>query len=74
MKPDPAAHVVDEVVDPGTRRVLLKFDDGTFEATRWPASRFNLASAVWWPDTRPAAGTEMIDDCVAPFWLHRRKS
>jgi hypothetical protein len=22
--------------------VLLKFDDGTFEATRWPASRFRL--------------------------------
>jgi hypothetical protein len=46
MKPDPAAHVVDEVVDPGTRRVLLKFDDGTFEATRWPASRFRLPGYV----------------------------
>ena len=42
----PEARVVDEVVDPGTRRVLLKFDDGTFEATRWPASRFKLPGYV----------------------------
>jgi hypothetical protein len=41
-KPDLEARVVDETVDPGTRRVLLKFDDGTFEATRWPAACFKV--------------------------------
>jgi hypothetical protein len=41
-KPDLKARVVNETVDPGTHRVLLRFDDGTFEATRWPASRFRL--------------------------------
>ena len=45
-KPDLKARVIDECVDPGTRRVLLKFDDGTFEATRWPASRFKLPGYV----------------------------
>jgi hypothetical protein len=44
--PDPAARVVDEVVDPGTKRILLKFDDGTFEATRWHASHFKLPGYV----------------------------
>jgi hypothetical protein len=29
-----------------TRLVLLKFADGTFEATRWPASRFKLPGYV----------------------------
>jgi hypothetical protein len=45
-KHDLEALVVDEVVDPGTRRVLLKFDDGTFEATPWPATRFRLPGYI----------------------------
>jgi hypothetical protein len=42
----PDARVVDEVVHPGTRLVLVRFDDGTFEAARWPASRFKLPGYV----------------------------
>jgi hypothetical protein len=30
----PGARVVDEAVDPGTRLVLVSFDDGTVEAMR----------------------------------------
>jgi hypothetical protein len=46
LTPDPAARVVDECVDPGTRLVLLRFDDGTVEAARWPATRFRLPGYV----------------------------
>jgi hypothetical protein len=42
----PDARVVDEVVDPGTRLVLVRFDDGTVEAARWPAARFVLPGYV----------------------------
>jgi hypothetical protein len=39
-------HDLDADIDPGTRRVLLKFNDGSFEATRLPASRFALPGYI----------------------------
>jgi hypothetical protein len=45
-QPDPAARVIDECIDPGTRLILLKFDGGTFEATPWQAARFKLPGYI----------------------------
>jgi hypothetical protein len=43
---NPATRVVDECVDPATRRVLLKYNDGVVEVTRLRASSFRLPRLI----------------------------
>jgi hypothetical protein len=46
MVSNPAARVVDECVDPGTRLMLLKYSDGVVEVTRLRASSFKLPQLI----------------------------
>ena len=41
---NPAARVVDECIDPGTRHILLRYNDG--EVTRLRASSFRLPRLI----------------------------
>jgi hypothetical protein len=43
---NPATRAVDECVDPGTRHILLRYNDGVVEVIRLRASSFRLPRLI----------------------------
>ena len=43
---NPATRVVDECVDPATRHILLRYNDGVVEVTRLRATSFRLPRLI----------------------------